>query len=286
MSALHLNAEFSGASPEAIRDHYDRGTSFYSLWLDKSLTYSCGLWDGASCLEEAQIMKLDFHIRNAEAVGAGRVLDVGCGWGSLIERAVTSFGVNQATGLTLSRDQVDYVKQRGVEGVQVRLENWAHHDPEDDYDAVFCIGMLEHCAHISLDSEAKVAAYRAFFRSCRSWLRVGGYLSLQTICFGTLNELDPFIQKKIWPESNLPCLPEIVTALEGEFEIQAMESGRRDYARTCREWAQNLEERRAEAAELVGDESVSDFLRFLKMSAKAFETGALNLYRLKLCRVG
>jgi cyclopropane-fatty-acyl-phospholipid synthase len=286
MSGSESKAKYSGASPDAIRDHYDRGTSFYKLWLDESLTYSCGLWDGASSLEDAQIRKLDFHIQNAEAVGAGRVLDVGCGWGSLLERAVNSSGVEQAIGLTLSKDQLDYVKQRGVNGVDARLENWVDHSPDQEYDAVFCIGMLEHCAHIDLESEAKVAAYRAFFQKCRSWLRGGGCLSLQTICFGTLRELDPFIREKIWPESNLPCLSEIVTASETEFETEAMVAGRHDYALTCREWAKKLEARHVEAAELVGDEAVSDFLRFLKMSAKAFDIGAFNLYRLKLRRIG
>ena len=282
----HSGDGYLGASADAIRAHYDRGTEFYELWLDQSLTYSCALWGGATSLEAAQFQKNDFHIESAEAAGSARVLDVGCGWGSMLERLVTRHGVANAVGLTLSRDQALFVARKEIPGVEVRIENWADHTAEVPYDAIICVGMLEHCARIELEGDAKIAAYRRFFVRCHSLLRGGRCLSLQTICFGTLRKLDSFIRDRIWPESNLPCLHEIVMASDGLFEIENLKSDRLDYARTCDAWAGNLERQREKALEVAGDVVVSDYLRFLKMSVKAFETGALNLYRVKMRRLG
>lgn len=277
---------YLGASPDAVRAHYDRGTGFYGLWLDPTLTYSCALWTDSDSLEAAQIRKIDFHIESAEATGAARVLDIGCGWGSTLERLVTRHGVTQAVGITLSSDQANYVGRKGTPGVEVRIENWADHEPDRPYDAVVCVGMLEHCAHIDLEGDAKIAAYRRFFTKCHSLLDPLHCMSLQTICFGTLRQLSQFIRDRIWPESNLPVLSEIVQASDGLFEIERLVSGRLDYARTCRSWADNLSRQRAQAVEVVGERVVSDYLRFLETSARAFETGALNLYRMKMRRLG
>ena len=192
------------------------------------------------------------------------------------------FSVRCAVGLTLSKNQFEYAQENRSDEVEVRLESWSDHHPEQPYDAAFCVGTLEHCARMGLDPELKIAAYASFFKKCAHWLAHGRCLSLQSICFGTLRELDPFIRDEIWPESNLPRLQELVTAADGCFEIESLTSGREDYARTCRAWAENLTRNRVEATSLVGEDSVNAYLRFLKMSSRAFETGALSLYRMKL----
>src|SRR4030088_3614984 len=98
-----------GPSPEAIQRHYDVGNDFYRLWLDDSMSYSCALWDGSDdSLQAAQMRKIDYHIAQAQAAGAGRVLDVGCGWGAVLKRLTTVYGVGQAVGLTLSREQEEW----------------------------------------------------------------------------------------------------------------------------------------------------------------------------------
>ena len=277
---------YLGASADAIRVHYDRGKDFYELWLDESLTYSCALWRGADSLEAAQVQKNDFHVELAEAAGSARVLDIGCGWGSMLQRLVSCHGVSHAVGLTLSRDQAEFVQCKAIPGVEVRLENWADHTADPLYDAVICVGMLEHSAHIELEGAAKVEAYRRFFAKCHALLQAGRCLSLQTICFGTLRRLDAFIRDRIWPESNLPCLHEIVLASDQLFEIERLISDRLDYARTCESWADNLTRRRERAVAVAGDGVVSDYLRYLRMSARAFEAGALSLYRIKMRRLG
>lgn len=285
MTSARDSTNYGGASTRAIQRHYDLGTPFYELWLDPTLTYSAGLWDGVQTLEEAQLQKLDFHIRNAEASEARRVLDVGCGWGSMLVRSTNRHHVRHSVGLTLSQEQHDFINRLGQEQIEVRLENWADHSPEADYDAIVCVGMLEHCAHVQLLGQAKIQAYAVFFKKCHEWLKSRGCISLQTICFGTLRELDPFIQQKIWPESNLPLLSEVVIASEDLFEIERLRCDRLDYSKTCRIWAENLASRRTEATAIVGESTVAEYLQFLKMSARGFETGALSLYRFKMRRL-
>src|SRR2546427_8685 len=101
-----------GASPEAIQYHYDIGNEFYRCWLDDSLTYSCALWEADApldALEQAQCRKLDFHVASARAKGAATVLDVGCGWGSLLRRLVEVHEVERAIGITLSPAQASLI---------------------------------------------------------------------------------------------------------------------------------------------------------------------------------
>src|SRR5438874_3944026 len=94
-----------GASAGAIQHHYDVGNPFYELWLDPTLTYSCARWEPGDALEEAQIRKLDLIIGLGGASGKARVLDIGCGWGSCLDRLVRHHRVGEAVGLTMSRSQ-------------------------------------------------------------------------------------------------------------------------------------------------------------------------------------
>src|SRR5690348_13494635 len=100
-----------GADAAAIRHQYDRGNDFFAMWLDENMVYSCALYDSSldEPLEAAQLRKVDFHLESARAAGVGRLLDVGCGWGFLMNRAIDTYGVRSATGLTLSEAQRDWI---------------------------------------------------------------------------------------------------------------------------------------------------------------------------------
>jgi cyclopropane-fatty-acyl-phospholipid synthase len=171
---------YAGASSEAIEHHYDVGNEFYRLWLDETMTYSCALWAEGDTLERAQLRKLDHLIEGARAGGADRVLDVGCGWGALLVRLVELHGVKHATGLTLSRAQAEAVAALQDERIDVRVENWAEHEPGERYDAIISIGAFEHFARFGMTRRERVAAYRKFFAFCWELLPPGGRLVLQT----------------------------------------------------------------------------------------------------------
>ena len=266
-----------------IRHHYDVGNAFYRLWLDRSLTYSCAMREGAGdTLDTAQDRKLRYHLDAAGAGQARRVLDIGCGWGSILERLAAERV--EAVGLTLSDEQAAHIRSRAYPGVEVRTENWLHYEPGTRFDGIISIGAFEHFARPDDAPAAKVAKYREFFTRCRHWLTEDGALSLQTIAYANMSPADAsdFMRQDIFPGADLPTLAEITTAAEGLFEITSMHSGRLDYAWTCEQWAHRLRLHRDEAIELVGPEVVARYQRYLKLSAIGFRMGKLGLLRVVL----
>jgi cyclopropane-fatty-acyl-phospholipid synthase len=285
--------DYRGASTEAIRHHYDVGNEFFGLWLDETRSYSCALWDGTDdTLLAAQQRKLDHLIDGAQAAGRARVLDVGCGWGGLLRRLVEQHGVQHAVGLTLSRQQAEYIGQRPDERCDVRVENWAEHRPSEPYDAIISIGAFEHFADFGMGREARVAAYRRFFESCYDWLPLGGRLALQTNVKGNNVRLDRrmvrdllFIVDHIFPESELPWPSEILEASERRFDVVSVQNTPDDYARTCLRWLDGLTWKRVRAVELVGEKTVADYERYLDAAAEAFVRRHIGLMRIIFERV-
>jgi cyclopropane-fatty-acyl-phospholipid synthase len=284
----------SGASSAAIQHHYDVSDDFYRLWLDPTLCYSCALWaDGEpdEALEKAQIRKIDYHAGQARANGAASVLDVGCGWGALVRRLVENYGVGRAVGLTLSKRQAAHVAAMGQPKIDVHLQSWMDHAPEQPYDAVISVGAFEHFARADWDDAAKVQAYRAFFEHCQSWLKPDGRLSLQSIAYGNIDWDEAKdapgreFFSEVFPESELPTLENILAASRGLFEIVTLRNDGQDYHRTCRVWLKRLKARRTEAVALVGEPVVERYLRYLKLSAVLFEHRRCYLYRIAWRRI-
>ncbi len=292
MSTAEATPGYAGASAAAIGRHYDLGNDFYRLWLDPTMTYSCALWEEGDTLEQAQVRKLDHLVEGARAGGARRVLDVGCGWGSLLERLVGVHGVERAVGLTLSEEQAKTAAARGGSRCDVRVESWADHEADEPYDAIISIGAFEHFARYGLDRDERVEAYRRFFRSCHEQLAPGGRLALQTNAKGSNVRLDRqtvrdlrFIIETIFTESELPWLSEITAAAERSFEVVSVRNDAEHYALTCREWLGRLVANREAAVELVGEQAVADYERYLSATVGHFERRHLALLRLVLERV-
>lgn len=186
LDAATAAATPTGASAEAIQHHYDVGNAFYALWLDSTMTYSSALWHrDDEDLETAQRNKLDWHLARAGSAGARRLLDVGCGWGGLIRRALQGNPDCHCTGLTLSREQHAFLGGLDPHRVDVRLESWADHQALAPYDGIVSIGAFEHFARLDQSREEKIAGYRDFFRFCSRNLVEGGHVSLQTIVYET-----------------------------------------------------------------------------------------------------
>lgn len=282
-----------GASPEAIQRHYDLSNDFYKLWLDPELVYSAALWGEGDDLAAAQRRKLDHHIATARAAGTARVLDIGCGWGSLLKRLVQDAGVERAVGLTLSEAQAAHARGLGLPGIEVHVQSWADHRPEAPYDAIISIGAFEHFARIEFTEEQKVNAYREFFEACHRFLRPGGYLSLQTFAYNGRrkradavdSEATKFLASEIFPETDPPRTANICEAIEGTFEIETLRNDREDYGRTCRVWNENLKANRAAARALVGQAAVDRYERYLTYSYLGFMSANLALYRIGLRRI-
>lgn len=288
----------AGASPAAIRAHYDVGNDFYRLWLDETMTYSSAMWrdiDDPASLGDAQRRKIEWHLRHSGADRASRVLDIGCGWGGMLRAAVHERDLQApplvlAVGLTLSDAQAELAGRlaadSGTDRVEFRVESWADHRPEAPYGALISVGAFEHFAKPEADATTKITLYRDFFERCRDLLENDARMTLQTIAYGDPDDATPTgpLIQDIFPESELPRLPEIMAATKGVFEIERMRNDRTDYGRTCDLWAASLKRHRVEAEALVGKAQTRRYERYLKYAAWGFWSHRLHLLRFRLKR--
>jgi len=273
----------AGASREAIEAHYDVGNEFYRLWLGPTLTYSCALWAEGDTLESAQERKLDFHARAAACRGARRILDIGCGWGSMLRRLVDVHAVQEVVGLTLSPAQRSSVVGMPDPRVSVLLESWRDHEATIPYDGIISIGALEHFVQPSFSSADRIRVYRSFFERCRVLLQPDGFLSLQASAYSRGGFTGGAIAS-IFPESDLPRLTELITAAEGVMEIVSLRNDREDYAKTCAAWLERLRKNRTQALSIVGETVYQRFDRFLESAIKGFRLEVFHLLRMTFKR--
>lgn len=287
MTELDTSHGYRGSSAKAVQQHYDLSNEFYGLWLDPGRTYSCALWADGDTLESAQNRKLDYLIEGARATGAERVLDVGCGWGSLLLRLTEQHGVRHAVGLTLSQEQAAWIGALNRPRCEVRLQNWIDHPVDQHYDAVISIGAFEHFARSGLSRKDRVAGYREFFQRCRAWLPLGGRLALQTNVKGNNPRVDRrtardmlFINDLIFPETEIPRTAEVLEASENIFDPKVARNDPDHYARTTHEWHDRLRVRREEAEELVGATRTASYLRYLSAVAEHFHRRHIGLLRI------
>lgn len=274
-----------GGSKEGILHHYDIGNEFWRLMLGPSFAYSAALFNGPDdTLEAAQTRKFQWHMKSARVHQASAVLEVGCGWGTLLRMLAEVPQTERVVGLTLSDAQTEYLRSMNLPKTEIRTENWAVHEPRDKYDSIISIGAFEHFAKPLDTQELNMIVYRDFFERCHRWLTPNGALSLQTIAYGNMNRKDAsrFMTTEIYPESELPYLSEIIEAIDGLFEVVAIRNDRFDYARSYDCWLNNLRCRRDEAVELVGEEEVKRFERFYKFGSIGFRLGKIWLLRLAL----
>ncbi|MGD1807097.1 class I SAM-dependent methyltransferase [Dapis sp. BLCC M126] len=279
-----------GTSSEALHYHYDISNNFYQLWLDPSLTYSCALWEeneGYESHEIAQIRKLDFHINQARVKDAKRVLDIGCGWGSTLKRLADVYKVERAVGITLTKSHADAITAFKNPNIEVLLESWAEHSPAEPYDGIISLEAFEHFAKLNASEAEKLEGYRSFFSQCHSFLKPGGWISIQTIIYGnsTKEDFSKFCAEKVFPDSDLPRLWEIVKASEGLFEIVALRTDREHYVRTFKAWLKKLKENRQQAVDLVGEESVARYEKYCGLFMIGFHTGTMDLSRIAMRRI-
>jgi cyclopropane-fatty-acyl-phospholipid synthase len=288
--ALEFRA--AGTSPAAIAHHYDLPADFFALWLGEERVYSCALWsdDSAERLEEAQRRKLDFFASHLRARGAC-VLDIGCGWGALLDHFVTAHGAAGGVGLTLSQAQAAFASSRSVSGVDYRFENWIDHQPAAPYDAITCIEATEHLASDRLSPDEKVQVYSTFFEHCAGWLHDGGRLGLQLICLDNVGHegsragrgpASELFRTDIFPESMPGSLGELVLGWEPWFRVERFLDHTDHYSRTFRVWSLAYRAQAERARALVGDSTARVFARYFAAGETFFRLREDALYRVIL----
>ncbi|MFI8104167.1 class I SAM-dependent methyltransferase [Streptomyces sp. NPDC086023] len=269
---------------QAISHHYDVGNEFYERVLGPSMVYSCAYWREDGTLEEAQHEKLDLVCRKLGLREGDRLLDVGCGWGSMALHAAREYGA-RVTGVTLSREQAAYALKRVAEEgladrVEVRVQDYR--DVRDGpYDAISSIGMAEH-----VGSER----YREYARTLYGLLHPGGRLLNHQIARPPEQDesayrIDEFIDAYVFPDGELSPLGSTVTELErAGFEVRDVESIREHYALTLRAWVRNLEEHWERAVRLTSPGRARVWRLYMAASALGFERNHLGVNQILAVR--
>jgi len=263
----------------AVGHHYDVGNDFYRLVLGPSLTYSCARFaDPSMSLTEAQASKHDLVCRKLglhERTGM-RLLDVGCGWGSMAIHAASQYGAD-VVGVTISRQQLELARRRVEEAgladrVEIRLQDYRHLTGER-FDAISSIGMSEHVG------KARIGAY---FETLASLLGPGGRLLNHAISSVGGSKLGgrTFMGRYVFPDGELLDVGVTVAAMQDAgLEVRDVESLREHYALTLRQWVANLEGRWDEAVELVGPRRARVWRLYMAASAVGFEDGGLAVHQ-------
>jgi cyclopropane-fatty-acyl-phospholipid synthase len=261
----------------AIAHHYDLSNDFYELLLDESMAYSAAYFTAAGQpLADAQRAKLDLICTKLQLRPGTRLLDVGCGWGSLIVHAAQYYGVH-ATGITLSAQQRDFVAKRVAdqgltELVEVRLQDYRElASAEQTFDAVASIEMGEHVGE---------AQYPTYVRTLFGALQPGGCLVLQQM--SRRSDAAPgggaFIESYIAPDMHMRPMSATVGHLEAAgFEVRHVEAMREHYVQTVRAWIDTFEANWDEFVRLQGEEVARVWRLYLVGGALAFEEGRMGV---------
>lgn len=259
----------------AIRHHYDLGNDFYELLLDDTMSYSCGYWaaDNARDGAAASRAKLDLVCRKLGLRPGMTLVDVGCGWGSLLVHAARQYGV-RAVGYTISAAQAGYVRERVIrEGLQdkvtVRARDYREIDVVDA-DAVASIEMGEHVGDEHYPTYASI-----LFRT----VRPGGRLLLQQMSRGeNAPGGGPFIESYIAPDMHMRPLGDTVRMIGAAgFEVRDVEALREHYVLTIAAWARRLEERWDEMVALAGERTARIWRLYLAGGGLAFAENRMGV---------
>jgi len=260
----------------AIAHHYDLSNDFYALILDESMAYSCAYWPSDSpsfTLADAQRAKLDLVCKKLGIEPGMRLLDVGCGWGSLSIHAAREFGA-QVTGVTLSQQQLDFVRKRVADNglhdqVDVRLQDYRDLD-DGPYDAIASIEMGEHVG---------AENYPMFTGTLARLLRPEGRVLVQQMSRrGAAPGGGPFIEAYIAPDMYMRPVGETVALIEDAgLEVRDVEALREHYVRTARAWLATLEARWDDIVDLVGVEMARVWRLYMVGGIVAFDEGRMGV---------
>lgn len=274
-AGLHGALHSKSRDRAAISHHYDLSNDFYALLLDETMAYSCGYWTSDApgyAAVDAQHDKLELICRKLDLRPGARLLDIGCGWGSLTLYAAQRHGV-RVTAVTLAREQAAHVRAqvaaRGLEHlVEVRCCDYRDigRTPghEGGYDAVSTIEMGEHVGD---------AEYPAFTATLHAMVRPHGRVLVQQMSRGRdAPGGGAFIESYIAPDMHMRPLGETVALLEGAgLEVRDVEGLREHYVRTVDAWRETLELKQQEFVDLVGEETVRVWRLYLAGGALVFE---------------
>ena len=265
-----------------IAHHYDLGNEFYSLWLDSSMTYSCGYYRNlGDTLERAQQQKTLHVLRKLQLTPGQSLLDVGCGWGQLLIAAAQQFGVT-GYGITLSAEQHALAGRRvteaGLAG-KITIELCNYQDLAErglTFDRVVSVGMYEHVGR---------GNHNTYFRALDQLLKPGGLNVLHTITAPKLEPIGKWTDTYIFPGGYLPTVAQTTKLAERHhYELQDYENLRYHYALTLEEWLRRFEAHKSEVIAMYDERFYRMWKFYLATSAAGFRYSGLTLSQFVLTK--
>lgn len=278
---IHTSKSMKNQKKE-VTSHYDIGNDFYQLWLDETMSYSCGYFkNDTDSLYQAQVNKVNHILEKLQLKEGMTLLDVGCGWGFLLKQAAKLYGV-KGTGITLSEEQYNKFSEDIVkEGLQdllcVKLMDYRELvDSGLEFDRVVSVGMLEHVGR---------GNYDLFIGNVNAVLKPQGLFLLHYISGMKENDGDAWIKKYIFPGGTIPSLREIIQILpEYHFYTLDVESLRRHYTKTLLCWRKNFNVKKEEIRRMKGEEFTRMWELYLASCAATFNNGNIDLHQILMSK--
>lgn len=269
-----------------VQAHYDLSDDFFRLFLDPTQTYSCAYFErDEMTLEQAQLAKIDLSLGKLGLKPGMTLLDIGCGWGAAMRRAIENYDVN-VIGLTLSKNQAVHVQQMldamdSHRSRRVLLEGWEAFD--EPVDRIVSIGAFEHFGYDRYD-DFFAMAYRALPDDGVMLLHSITVLQYQQFIERGLSltiedaRFTKFILTEIFPGGRLPSIEQVKEhANRAGFTVARIQSLQLHYARTLECWAAALQARQAEAIAIQSEEVYQRYMRYLTGCAERFRLGYIDV---------
>lgn len=256
------------------KEHYDLGNDLFSQMLDPLMQYSCGYWKDAKTLENAQLAKLDLICQKLKLKPGMRVLDIGCGWGGLAFYMAKHYGVG-VVGVTISAEQQKMAQDR-CEGLDVDIRLQDYRDLNDQFDRIVSVGMFEHVGPKN---------YNTYFEVADRNLKPEGIFLLHTIGSKiTDHNVDPWINKYIFPNGCLPSVRHIADASESHFIVEDWHNFGADYDTTLMAWYERFLASWPDIADNYSERFKRMFTYYLNACAGAFRARDIQLWQVVFSR--
>lgn len=225
-----LNFQTRSFAVGNVHKHYDIGNNLFEKMLDKRMIYTCGYWNDAASLDEAQENKMDLACRKLKFEKGMHILDIGCGWGGFAKFAAEKYGV-KVTGISISKEQIKYGKKL-CEGLPVEIKFMDYREADQKFDRIVCFGMFEHVGQKN---------HRLYMKVAERCLTNDGLLLLHTVGNPfTRTYPDPWMNKYIFPNYTIPSITQIGQAIENIFFIEDLHNFGPDYDKTLMAWHKNF----------------------------------------------
>lgn len=274
MSAKLFNLQSKKRAWIVGKEHYDLGNDLFDLMLDPWMQYSCGYWHTSDDLFQAQEDKLRLICEKLQLAKGMTLLDIGCGWGGLAEYAAKNYGV-KVTGITISEEQKKSAEERcKLQDVEIMLKDYR--DLDMQFDRIVSVGMFEHVGPKN---------YNDYFNVVNKNLKTQGIFLLHTIGSNeSSNNVDPWINKYIFPNGCLPSILQISNASESKFVLEDLHNFGTDYDKTLMAWHQRFELFWPEIEEKYSERFYRMFSYYLKSCAGVFRSRNIQLWQFVFTR--